>query len=163
MGKYENGYYGFSIVIPSGRKAFWNSMRCVKDEKYGCVCMTDHGRSIMLSDESGIEAFAGFEMDPELSLAGREKDNVTFLKERKGVEQVSVLSSRQIRLRRVEARRFVVRFVAQGKTMIEDRIIALREGVEYYLTLNTPESRYQEDKREFEKVVASWRFIPRAR
>ncbi len=123
--------------------------------------MTDHGRSIPLSDEAGIEAFAGYERDPELSLADYEKDDVAFLRERKGVEQVSVLSSRPISLGSVEARRFVVRFVAQGKTMIEDQIIALHEGVEYDLTLSTLESRYQQDKREFEKVVLSWRLIPR--
>jgi hypothetical protein len=162
-GKYKNQYYGFSIIIPPGRRGYWNSARCVPDEKVGCVCMTDHGRSIPLSDEAAIEAFAGFERDPELTLADYERDEVSFIKGRKEAGQVSVLSSRRIRLGRVAARRFVVRLVERGASRIEDRIIALHDGVEYDLTLSTLEARYQEDRREFEKVVLSWRLIPRER
>jgi hypothetical protein len=160
-GKYKNQHYGFSIIIPPGRKGFWNSYRCVKDEKLGCVCMTDHGRSIPLSGDTFIDAYAGYIGDPELSLVDYEKMDIAFLTERKGVEQVKLISSRQIWLGRLKARRFVVRFVKENKTMIEDQIIALHKDVQYDLTLGTFESKYQADKREFEKVIMSWKLIPR--
>ena len=59
-GKYRNRFYGFSIVIPAGLKGYWNSARCVKTGE-GCVCMSDHGRVIPLSDDAHIEAYAGYE------------------------------------------------------------------------------------------------------
>jgi hypothetical protein len=64
-GRYRNYVYGFSIVIPRGLKGYWNSARCAPDEKYGCVCMGDHGRFIPLSNDAHIEAFVGYQMEPE--------------------------------------------------------------------------------------------------
>src|SRR6266436_3113221 len=64
-GAYRNPQYGFSIVIPAGLKGYWNSARCAPDEKYGCVCMGDHGRFIPLSIDASIEAFVGWEMESE--------------------------------------------------------------------------------------------------
>jgi hypothetical protein len=123
--------------------------------------MPDHGRTIPLSDEAHIEAYAGYEIDPDLSLVDYEKDDIDFLRNEKGIERVEALGSRQAKLGVLKARRFVVRFAEKGTTMIEDEIIALGEGVEYDLNLVTPESRYEKDKRDFEKVAMSWRLIPR--
>jgi hypothetical protein len=84
-------------------------------------------------------------------------DEIAALKEHVGVEQVEVLSSRQIRLSRLSARRVVVRFDEKKKAMIEDYIIGLYEGIEYELILRTPARRHQQDKIEFERLMKSWR------
>ena len=160
-GKYHNVVYGFSIVIPEGLKGYWNSARCAPDEKYGCVCMGDHGRFIPLSDEAHIEAFVSYQMESEWSVRKRETDIISDLTKQQGVEQVKVLASQWIRLRNLKARRFVVQFVEKNKSVITDNIIALHKGVEYELILRTLANRHQSDEKEFEKVIASWRLTPR--
>lgn len=160
-GKYRNWVYGFSIIIPAGLKGYWNSARCAPDEKYGCVCMGDHGRFIPLSDDASIEAFVGYEMESEWSVSDYENDEVSNLRQKQGVEQLKVLSSKWIRLGRLKGRRFVVQFIEKDKNVVIDHIIALHKGVEYELILRTMPDRYQRDRRIFEKVIASWRLTRR--
>src|SRR5882762_249148 len=160
-GKYRNIVYGFSIVIPAGLKGYWNSARCAPDEKYGCVCMGDHGRFIQLSAEAQIEAFVGYQMESEWSVIYHENSYISSLKNQEGVEQVRLVDSRWFRLGNLKARRFTVRFVEKKKGVVRDHIIALHKGVEYELILRTVAERYQRDKVEFEKVVTSWRLTPR--
>lgn len=160
-GRYRNWVYGFSIIIPAGLKGYWNSAGCAPDEKYGCVCMGDHGRFIPLSDDAHIEAFVGYEMEPDWSLSDYENDEVSNLRQKQGVEQVKVLSSKWIRLGNLKGRRFIVQFIEKNRDVRIDHIIALHEGVEYELILRTAEARHLKDEREFEKVIASWRLTPR--
>ena len=160
-GKYRNWVYGFSIVIPAGLKGYWNSPRCAPDENYGCVCMGDHGRFIPLSGGASIEAYVGWEMESEWSVRDYENDEVSDLRQGQGVEQVKVLSSKWVRLGNLKGRRFVVRFIEKNKEVVVDHVIALHRGVEYELILRTSPDRYQRDRREFEKVMASWRLTPR--
>jgi hypothetical protein len=161
-GKYRNWVYGFSIIIPAGLKGYWNSARCAPDEKYGCVCMGDHGRFIPLSDDASIDAFVGYEMESEWSVSDYENEEVSSLRQKQGAEQVRVLSSEWVRLGRLKGRRFVVQFTDKNKSIVVDHIIALHKGVEYELILRTSPDRYQRDRREFEKVIVSWRLTPRA-
>jgi len=160
-GKYRNLAFGFSIIIPKGLKGYWNSARCAPDEKYGCVCMGDHGRYIPLSDDALIEAFVGYEMEDEWTVRDYEKESVTYLRQKQGVEQVKLLSSKWIRLGGLKGRRFVVQAVEKNKNVVEDHIIALHKGVMYELTLRTLADRQRIDSREFEKVISSWRLTPR--
>ena len=160
-GRYRNLVYGFSIVIPAGLKGYWNSARCAPDEKYGCVCMGDHGRFIPLSDDASIDAFVGHEMEDEWSATDYEKEELSNLKRRQGVGQVKVLRSGEIRLGRLRGKRFVVQFSEKNTDAVVDHVIALHGGVEYELILRTTPDRYQRDLREFEKVIASWRLTPR--
>ena len=160
-GRYRNLVFGFSIVIPAGLKGYWNSARCAPDEKYGCVCMGDHGRFIPLSKDAHIEAFVGYEMEPEWSLRDYENEEVSALKKQAGLEDVKVLESRWFRLGHLKARRFTVQFVEKNNTVVRDHIIAMHQGVEYELILRTLASRSNSDKREFEKVIASWKLTPR--
>jgi len=156
-GKYRNIVFGFSIIIPIGLKGYWNSARCAPDEKYGCVCMGDHGRFIPLSETAGMEAFVGWQMESEWTLRDYENNEVAYLKHKQGVEQVRVLSSKYLRLGRVRARRFIAQLSESNKSVVVDQIIALHEGVEYQLILHTTADKYQKDRPVFEKLVASWK------
>jgi hypothetical protein len=160
-GKYRNLVFGFSIIIPAGLKGYWNSARCAPDENYGCVCLNDHGRFIPLSVQSSIEAFVGWQMETEWTLRDYEKDEIANLKQKQGVKQVRVLSSRSIRLGSVKARRFIVRFNEDNKDLVAERIVALYDGVEYELILHTVPHRYRKDRREFDKLVGSWKLTRR--
>jgi hypothetical protein len=160
-GSYSNLVYGFSIFIPAGLKGYWNSARCAPDEKYGCVCMGDHGRFIPLSDDASIDAFVGYQMEDEWSVTDYENHELSNLRQEQGVEKVKVLSSTWIRLGRLKGRRFAIQFNQKNKTVVVDHVISLHKGVEYELILRTTNDRYQRDLREFEKVIASWRLTPR--
>ena len=160
-GKYRNRLYGFSIFIPAGLKGYWNSARCAADEKYGCVCMPDHGRFIPISDDVYIEAFVSYEIDPEWSVSDYENNNVSSLRQSQGIEQLKVLSSHWIRMGKLTGRRFALQFTEKNKNVVVERVIALYKGVEYQLILRTLAERYPRDRREFEKVVTSWRLTPR--
>ncbi len=122
--------------------------------------MSDHGRIIPLSADAHIEAYTGYEMF-EWSARDYEKDEINTLKNKPGVERVRVLSSRSIRLGNLKARRYVLQFVEKNKAIVIDRVTAIHKGVEYQLILRTPAERYRKDKREYEKVLASWKLIPR--
>jgi hypothetical protein len=149
------------MVIPRGLKGFWNSPRCAPDEKYGCVCMGDHGRFIPLSTEASIDAFVGYQMEVDWSVIEHEHQAISFLTEYEKAQHVTVVRSRWFRLGRLRARRFEARFLKNNKPMVTDHIIAVHDGVEYELILRTLPERYRKDKIQFEKVVASWRLTPR--
>jgi hypothetical protein len=160
-GKYRNLVYGFSIVIPAGLKGYWNSARCAPDEKYGCVCMGDHGRFIPLSRDASIDAFVSYQMESEWSLIDHENDAISSLKTRENIERLKVIGSKWVRLGNLKGRRFVVRSIKDNKGFVTDHIMALHNGVEYELILSTSADRYKKDKIQFEKVIASWRLTPR--
>lgn len=100
-------------------------------------------------------------MEPEWTLRDYENDEVANLKYKQGVKQMRVLSSKFIRLVTVTARRFIVQFSENSKSVVAERIIALYKGVEYQLILQTVPVRYRKDKRQFDKLVASWKLTKR--
>jgi hypothetical protein len=160
-GRYRNYVFGFSIVIPRGLKGYWNSARCAPDEKYGCVCMNDHGRFIPLSKDAYIDAFVGYQMEPDWSILDHERQAISFLTDDTKNQQVNVIRSRWFQLGSVRSRRFEARYVKSNKPMITDHIVALHKGVEYELILVTSPERYNEDRQHFERIIASWRLAPR--
>jgi hypothetical protein len=160
-GRYRNYVYGFSIVIPRGLKGYWNSARCAPDEKLGCVCMGDHGRFIPLSNDANIEAFVGYQMEPDWSVRDHERQAISFLTDDKKTERVDVVRSRSFRLGSLRARRFEARYFKNNKPMLTDHIVALHDGVEYELILVTSPDRYGRDRRQFERLIATWRLTPR--
>ena len=114
-----------------------------------------------LSDEASIDAFVGWQMESEWTLRDYANDEVANLKHKQGVKQVRVLSSKYIRLGNVTATRSILQFNENNKTVVIERIIALHKGVEYQLILRTAPQRYRKDRREFDKVVASWKLTRR--
>lgn len=161
-GEYRNWSYGFTVRIPAGLKGYWNSARCAKDDG-GCVCMTDHGRAIPLGRDARLEVYTGFQTEPEWTVRDYEKNELAYLKKRAGVRRVEVVSSRAVRLGGLGGRRFVVRFFENGRKVISERVIVLHDGAEHSLSLRTTAGRYGADRRQFEKLVASWRLTPRVR
>jgi hypothetical protein len=160
-GHYRNYVFGFSILIPRGLKGYWNSGRCARTEEYGCLCMNDHGRFIPLSSDAYIEAFVGYQMESELSLREHERQAASFLTDDKQNEHVTVVRSRWFRLGSLRARRFEARYLKKDKPLITDHIVALHKGVEYELILVTSPDRYAADRRQFKRVIATWRLTPR--
>lgn len=160
-GTYRNLVYGFSIVIPAGLKGYWNSARCAPHEKYGCVCLGDHGRFIPLASDAGMEAFVGYEMESEWKAIDYEKSDISYLRNQNDVRQLTIINSDRFRLGRLNGRRFVVEFVKNNKKVIKDHVIALHRGVEYELILTTLADRYRNDKTQFEKLIASWKLARR--
>ena len=162
-GKYVNYSYGFTIVIPKGLKGQWNSARCGSDKKYGCVCMSDHGRIIPLATENSdsdhsIEAFAGFSDDDATVQNGVER-RLEWIRERSRRGSFQVLKKMNITIARMKAKRVLVRYfdTESKRMMIEDFVEMIRAGrVEYSLYLRGPSDRYEADKTVFEGVLHSF-------
>lgn len=159
-GKYRNWLYGFSMAIPAGLKARWNSARCAKDAE-GCVCMSDHGRYIPLSEDAGIEIYAGYDV-LEQSRDEDEQFEIEFLSKENGVERVERVSSGENQLGKLRAHTLLLKFVKEGKIGFKEEITAKHKGVEYTLTLRTWEDRHQQDRRKFKQVIASWKLTRRS-
>lgn len=123
--------------------------------------MSDHGRYIPLSERAGIEVYAGFDV-LEWSKAEAEQSDIELLGKEKGVERVERVRSGETRLGKLRADTLLLKFVKEGQTSIKEEITAKHKGVEYTLTLRTPEHRYEQDKREFERVIASWKLTRRS-
>ena len=160
-GRYRNYVFGFSLLIPRGLKGYWNSPRCAPDEKYGCICMNDHGRFIPLSSDAHIEAFVGYQMEPDWSVRDHERQAVSFLTDDKQNQHVTVVRSQWFRLGTLRTRRFEARYSRNNKPVITDHIVALYKGVEYELILVTSPGRYAADQRQFKRIIASWRLTRR--
>jgi len=168
-GKYVNEY-GFSLVVPVGLKGTWNSARCVSGPD-GCVCMSDHGRIIPLSNgqndnDHWIEVYAGFSADmDEPTLQGEADKRVDWIRERSIAESVSVLERKDIKIGGIDAKRVVVRYRDResSRVMVEDFVEALRgrEGqIEYSLYLRSPADAYAGDKPNFERVLSTFALTP---
>ena len=161
-GKIQNYSYQFAFVIPERLEGFWNSARCVADEKYGCVCMSDHGRIIPLSSaphdpERHIEVYGGYAM-------GEDEDAVTttirWIKERG--THLSIKKRSKVLLGGMKADRVVVRYLDNKRNiwMIEDFIEATNNRYDFSLYLRTPEVHYPADRPLLESVVASFALTP---
>jgi hypothetical protein len=161
IGRYRNYTYGFSIVIPQGLKGYWNSAPCAPDGKYDCLCMGDHGRFIPLTNDAHIEAYVGWQIESDWSLRDHERQEISHYTDDKKFERVNVVRSRSFRLGSLPARRFEAHYLKDNKPMVTDQIVALHKGVEYQLILVTSPDRYGADRRQFQKLVASWRLTPR--
>jgi hypothetical protein len=160
-GRYRNYVFGFSVVIPAGLKGYWNSARCAHDEQYGCVCMNDHGRYIPLADDAHIEIFVGYQMESEWSVRDHERQEIFTLRTDKNKQQIFITRSEWVWLGPLRGRRFEARYLRDGKPRITDHIVSLYKGVEYELILTTSPDRYDADRRQFEKVISSWRLTRR--
>jgi hypothetical protein len=123
--------------------------------------MNDHGRFIPLSSEAHIEAFVGYQMEPDWSVREHEQQAVSFLTDDKRNQHVTVVRSWWFRLGTLRTRRFEARYLKNNKPVITDHIVALHQGVEYELVLVTSPGRYAADRRQFERIIATWRLTPR--
>lgn len=167
IGRYVNGSYGFSIVIPEDLRGTWNSARCVGG-KDGCVCMSDHGRIIPLASDSAerdhwIEAYAGFATDiDEPTSEEAVKKRLEWIRERSRKGSVSVLNRSSIVLAGLKGQRVVVRYYDREtrRMMMEDFVELLRGrkevDVEYSLYLRAPVATYRRDKASFEAVLRTF-------
>lgn len=162
-GKYRNYSYGFTIVIPTGLKGFWNSASCVSHPD-GCICMQDHGRIIPLTPEPSkperyIEAYAdnGADLD-EPTVAEAVKGHLRLIRERSREKRMQVRKRIGITLAGLKGERAVVRYydAKLQAWMMEDFVELMRGGVEYSLYLRTPEKTYEHDRGAFDTVVASF-------
>lgn len=130
IGKYVNTSYGFSIVIPAGRKGMWNSARCTQD----CTCTSDHGRIIPMTADGKetshfIEAYAGFAADlEEATLDAEVEKRLDWIGERSREGSAAVQQQSEVALGSLKARRVVVRYVDKktNRPMVEDFVAALR-------------------------------------
>ena len=165
-GRYVNASYGFSIVIPAALKGTWNSARCVAGND-GCVCMSDHGRIIPLSEglndtDHWIEAYAGFAVDlDEPTLQDAVEKRLDWIRERSVAGSVSVLQRSDIRIGGIDAKRVVVRYrdKQSNRLMVEDFVEALRGragDVEYSVYLRGPVDTYKRDKPNLDRVLRSF-------
>ena len=123
--------------------------------------MGDHGRFIPLSNDANIEAFVGYQMEPDWSVLDHERQELSSLSQDQTNHELKVVRARWFRLGHLHARRFEVRFLKNNEPMVTDHIIALHEGVEYELILRTSPERFGKDETQFEKLIASWRLTPR--
>lgn len=166
-GKYVNYSYGFSINIPAGLKGTWNSARCVARND-GCVCMSDHGRIIPLSERQNdtdhwIEAYAGFATDVDKpALKDAVDKRLDWIRDRSSAGSVSLLRRSDIKIDGIKARRVVVRYrdKESGRWMIEDFVEALRGragvDVEYSVCLRSPVDSYERDKPIFNQLLSTF-------
>jgi hypothetical protein len=103
----------------------------------------------------------GYQMEPDWSVREHEHQEISSLSDDKQNQQINVIRSRWFRLGSMRARRFEAHYLKDSKPMVTDHIVALHKGVEYELILVTSPERYRADRRQFEKLIATWRLTPR--
>lgn len=157
-GMYSNDVYGFSVIIPLDHAACPNSP----------LGMREHGLVVELSDDwlRNIEAYAGYNSSEYVDLQDMAEGSKDILSDDLPKNAVKELARSTTHLGGLQAIRIVMRFPGDdgGGPMIQDEVSALRrvipgQGVPshfYTLRLITQESHYAEDRKIFEKMLASW-------
>lgn len=157
-GMYTNDVYGFSVVIPLDHVACPNSP----------LGMQEHGLVVELSDDwlRNIEAYAGYNSRDYVDLQDVAEGAKDILDDDLPRDSIKELSRSATHLGALSAIRIVMRYPGadNGGAMIQDEVSALRKvipGAEvpshfYSLRLVTQEARYAEDRKVFEKMLASW-------
>jgi hypothetical protein len=139
-GRYTNYSYRFSVTIPKGLQGFWNSARCSNGPD-GCVCMSDHGRIIPLTQEPyeaerHIEVYAAYAVEvDEPTLALEVANRLAYIRQLSNGGKAEVHHRFKTRLGGIDAERVVMRYYdgESKKRRIEDFVEALRANVEYSL------------------------------
>ena len=162
-GKYTNNSFGFSVTIPKQLRGFWNSARC-SDESDGCICMSDHGRTIPLTSESlhrerYIEIYAGYVADlNDTTVSSEVAKQIETIRQESLPHPIAISKQIDITLAGIPAKRAVVRYYDRTPKgwLIEDLIESLHGEVEYVLYLRTPEDSYPHDRPILDRVVGSF-------
>lgn len=151
--EYRNEVFGFSVVIPDGLEG-----------KGSAEPMPQHGFLITLSEEEeiiiSIEGSYNAPLWSSLDEAFKAISSIDRPKDSKLVGQGnSLLAGRP-------AKWFVIQYTSGkgiGSVRVKKQIITLRACPEpevdviYSLTLNTPETRFQEDNLILERLTQSWK------
>jgi hypothetical protein len=157
-GMYTNDVYGFSVVIPLNHVACPNSP----------LGMVEHGLVVELGEgwKRNIEAYAGYNSTEYTDLPDVAEGSKDLLDDDLPKNAVTELSRSDARLGGLPAIRIVLRFPGEENSgpMIQDEVSALRKVIPganvpshlYSLRLTTQEARYAEDRKVFEKMLASW-------
>ncbi len=157
-GMYTNDVYGFSVVIPLNHVACPNSP----------LGMVEHGLVVELGEgwKRNIEAYAGYNTTEYVDLPDVAEGSKDLLDEDLPKNAVTELSRSDAHLGGLPAIRTVLRFPGEESSgpMIQDEVSALRKVIPgadipshlYSLRLTTQEARYAEDRKVFEKMLASW-------
>lgn len=161
-GMYTNDVYGFSVIIPLDHVACPNSP----------LGMQEHGLVVELSDDwiRNIEAYAGYNSRDYVDLQDVAEGAKDILDDDLPRDSIKELSRNSTHLGGLPATRIVMRFPGGDNSgpMIQDEVSALRKVIPgtnvpshfYSLRLVTQEAHYVEDRRIFEKMLASWRELP---
>ena len=167
-GYYRNHSYDFSISIPSGLKGFWNSARCVKDER-DCICMGDHGRFIPVDRYSYLQVFVSTQNSETTKETIDEEIESRLATHKQKKAPAVVITRAPARLDGVWATRLTLRYrdTKTRQIMLEDSIICApvdpdHGGWLYTISLATPEMLYPKRKALFYSIIKSWRFRTRA-
>lgn len=164
---YRNYSYGFSIWIPNGLKGYWNSAKCVKEER-DCVCMGDHGRFIPIDRYSYLQVFVGVQNTETIRESINEEIESIMRSHSDKKESVEVMRRARSRLGGIPGTEVTFRYpdAKSGKTMFETIIICpppadrSHGGFLYTVTLSAPEKYYSRRKSLYWAVKRSWKFRP---
>ena len=155
--KYTNYEYGYSLKIPRGLvglspPAPWpqHGIEIRLSENHDAYLVTNAFFSAV--DYPSLEAA----VDSDLEELGRRATDL------------QIVSRHREWLGHLEATKWSVRYkdVTSGAMLINETMTAIRrakhpeEGVLYTLTLVTTESRYQSDRKVFQRILRSWRMRP---
>ena|SRR5690242_6664484 len=126
------------------------------------LCLHERSRTVHpVIKRSAYRGVCRYQMEPDWSVREHEQQAVSFLTDDKRNQHVTVVRSWWFRLGTLRTRRFEARYLKNNKPVITDHIVALHQGVEYELVLVTSPGRYAADRRQFERIIATWRLTPR--
>jgi len=149
VGRYRNLNYGFAMTIPKGLTGH-----------DAPTPAPHHGFGVVLSWEPRVYIdFDGSYNANDLSLRETEEKFLGYL--RQDSASVQSVSSKAFKLGPLLARRQVVYHTCAGHkdVFVDDQVIALsRDGsITYTAWLMTTTSRYEKDRKLFEKFLRTWK------
>jgi hypothetical protein len=153
-GEYTNYRYGFSVMLPQGLQG----LTAVPPHPH-------HGFFIRLArtPEARITVYAEYNSAVYESL-----DEVVMVEVKASTQQnlnFEIIKRKQTKLQDMPVVQLVAQYKDQGtaEIMISEQLIALRQeaeedsGIIYIFRLDTPKSRYKEDRKRFKQIINSWR------
>jgi hypothetical protein len=164
-GEYRNYSFGFTVTIPHGLKANWNSPSCsIGRGTDMCICMKDHGRGISLQGGGNISVFATYNtIDDTLPTAVF--DDLEMFKGRNSGSEFAVAELGRYRLKGMRAWRYIARSNQGGEITVREAVVAqtLSSSVEVFIYIEAPESQYESYRPAYLSLLRSWRVSPLAK
>ena len=144
---YANPNYGYAIRIPQGQTGWQNT-----------APSPNHGIAITLGEHRLIEVDASFDAAERGSTAAAAQDATNFVNGAHNTQTTDTLGNRS-------AERIMQTWLGSDRR----RIVLVRrdssggpdDAIVFTLSLATTQAAYEQDKRTFDTMVNSFRFIPR--
>jgi hypothetical protein len=153
-GEYTNYHYEFRILVPQGLQGLTAVPPAPHHGFFIRLAKKPEAR-ITICAEYNSASYESLDEVVAVEIEGAQQQNLDF----------EIIRRKLAKLQDIPAVQLIAQYKQEttAETMISEQLIALRQetkedsGIIYIFRLDTPKSRYKEDRKRFKQIIHSWR------